>query len=282
MSVENFKPAIWRGEIIFTLRKTHVHASVANSSFSGDISSAGDRVKLNQVGDVTINTYTPNSTSITPQALTDAQRELIVDQQKYFAFYVEDVDQAQANVEFMNSVSEQSAYGLRDTADQYLAGLYQQNGLTYGTNSVPIDVNSTNVEETVLTCGETMTENNVMMENRYMVIAPWFHTKLVLAGIANLSDNVDLYRNGRIGSALGFDFRVSVNVSKDSATTWAKTRQQAGILNQTLGWAEQIVSIEAYRPESGFQDAVKGYHVYGGKVTRPDKGLTLYADKTDE
>jgi hypothetical protein len=281
MSVDNFKPAIWKGEIIFTLRKTHVHAAVANSSFSGDIRAAGDRVKLNQVGDVTISTYTPNSTSISPEQLTDAQRELIVDQQKYFAFYVEDVDQAQANVEFMNSVSEQSAYGLRDTADQYMAGLYQQNGLTYGTNAAPIDVNSANVEETVLTCGEVMTENNVMMENRYMVIAPWFHTKLVLAGIANLTDNVDLYRNGRIGTALGFDFRVSVNVSKDAAD-WSKTRQQAGILNETLGYAEQIVTIEAYRPESGFQDAIKGYHVYGSKVTRPDKGLTLYADKTAE
>jgi len=281
MSVQNFIPAIWAAEIHFTLRKTHVHAGVANRSYEGQIKNAGDRVKLNQVGDVTVSTYVPNSTSITPQELTDAQRELIIDQMKYFAFKVDDVDAAQANVEFMTSVSEQSAYGLRDVADVYMAGLYTQNALAYGTNTTPIDVNSANVEEAILTAGETMTENNVQMENRYMVIAPWVQTKLILAGLATLSDNVDLFNNGRIGAALGFDFRVSVNVSKNSAS-WDKTRNQAGILNQTLGYAEQITTIEAYRPESGFSDAIKGLMVYGAKVTRPDKGLTAYFDKTAE
>jgi hypothetical protein len=34
-------------------------------------------------------------------------------------------------------------------------------------------------------------------------------------------------------------------------------------------YAEQIASVEAYRPEKRFADALKGLHLYGAKVTRP-------------
>ena len=33
--------------------------------------------------------------------------------------------------------------------------------------------------------------------------------------------------------------------------------------------AEQIDSVEAYRPQDSFGDAMKGLHVYGYKVTQP-------------
>ena len=40
--------------------------------------------------------------------------------------------------------------------------------------------------------------------------------------------------------------------------------------DQTISYAEQIVEVQAYRPELRFADAVKGLHVYGAKVVRPD------------
>ncbi len=39
-----------------------------------------------------------------------------------------------------------------------------------------------------------------------------------------------------------------------------------GGVDSAATYAEQIVSIEAYRPEKRFADAVKGLHVYGAKV----------------
>jgi hypothetical protein len=44
-------------------------------------------------------------------------------------------------------------------------------------------------------------------------------------------------------------------------------------------FAEQIVEVEAYRPELRFGDALKGLHVYGAKVTRAT-GLVVAAVKT--
>ena len=74
---------------------------------------------------------------------------------------------------------------------------------------------------------------------------------------------------------------MSQNVTH-TATTWATTENIAGIANESFGFAEQILKVEAYRPESAFSDAVKGLHLYGAKVMRPDKTYIWYADNTDE
>jgi hypothetical protein len=39
---------------------------------------------------------------------------------------------------------------------------------------------------------------------------------------------------------------------------------------QARAYAEQIVETEGYRPERRFGDALKGLHVYGGKIVRPE------------
>jgi len=40
--------------------------------------------------------------------------------------------------------------------------------------------------------------------------------------------------------------------------------------SMALTFAEQINKTEAYRPESSFSDAIKGLHLYGAKVVRPE------------
>jgi hypothetical protein len=44
-------------------------------------------------------------------------------------------------------------------------------------------------------------------------------------------------------------------------------------------YAEQISKVEAFRPEKRFADALKGLHLYGGKVVRPS-GLVVASVKT--
>jgi hypothetical protein len=44
-------------------------------------------------------------------------------------------------------------------------------------------------------------------------------------------------------------------------------------------YAEQISQVEAYRPEKRFADALKGLHVFGSKVVRPE-ALVVSAVKT--
>ena len=81
--------------------------------------------------------------------------------------------------------------------------------------------------------------------------------------------------NGLVGRVAGFDIYMSNNVVKTSAGTpvYSITAQ----ISDATTYAEQIIKTEALRPEASFSDAVRGLHVYGAKVTRPEEIATLFA-----
>ena len=124
MSITRFRPEVWSAQLLVALRKALVfaQANVVNRDYEGEITAAGDTVRITSISDPTIGTYVPNSTVITPEELTDAQRTLVIDQAKYFAFKVDDIDARQARGNVMPEAMNRAAYKLRDVVDQYIAG----------------------------------------------------------------------------------------------------------------------------------------------------------------
>lgn len=200
MSVDNFIPQLWAANYFQTLQKIHVFANVANRNYEGDIKAFGDSVRIPMVGQLSVSTYTKNSTSITVSDLTDAASVLLIDQAIYTAFGVDSVDKAQAKGDLMSAGMDEAAYALNDDVDAYLAGLYADAGMAQNTNASPVDMTSLNVEEEFLAAAETMDENNVQREGRFAIIPPWVHTKFNLAAITTLTNNVDEWKNGEIGA----------------------------------------------------------------------------------
>lgn len=279
MSIKNFIPEIWSDNILRALDEQHVAVALANREYEGEISGAGDTVKVSQIGDITVSNY-ESGTDISFQDLDDSQKTLLIDQQKYFAFKVDDVDAAQANQNLIPEASRKSAVALSGVSDTFLLNKYADAGLSQNTDASPATVTSTNVDDEVLAVGEKMNENNVPVNApRFMVIPPWFHTKLVQAGLTTKTVNDALFANGFIDQVLGFKMYMSNNVSIGTPATGANTRIICGVEGETFAFAEQIVKVEALRPEKAFEDAVKGLHVYGGKLWRPDMTCTLYVSK---
>lgn len=270
MSVSNFIPELWSRRINQKLRESLVFGSVVNTDYEGEIGSGGDTVKINSIGDVSIGTYVPNSTSITPEQLNDYQTTLAIDQKKYFAFKVDDVDRAQVNANVMDEAMQSAAWGLKNSADEYIAALYTDAGNTI--TSTAID--STNVLAAVLTLGQYLSQENVPEDGRWLVIPPWFKTKLVLAK-ALVTDNgaaADAFTNGKVGRVGGFDLYESNNISNDGTTYYIMAGSK-----KAISFAAQVNKVEAYRPEASFSDAIKGLYVYGAKVVYPDALAVLTA-----
>lgn len=283
MSLDNFIETIYAANIEQALRKVLVAKAVANTQYDGQLKSLGDKVKIKQLSDVTVASYTPGTTSISPTALDSAALELVADKSYYFAFMKRDVDAVQSTAEIIRESSDNAAYGFADTADQALTGLYGSAGITsYAAGTTNWDVTSLNVEDVLLTTAEKMDDAYVPRIGRFIIMPPWFHTKLTLAKISGITDNVDVYNNGQVGRALGFDFYLSHNVSASSTTTWASTRLIAGVKGKSFAYADAIIKVEQYRVETDMADAVKGIYVFGVKMTRPDMTCTIYADKTAE
>jgi len=160
MSLENFIPKIWSGKYLKQLEEEHIFVGLCNRDWEGDISEAGDTVKINSIGDITVNDYNKGSTTITPEQLTDASTILTVDQSKYFAFEIDDIDQAQQKPKVMGKAMQKSAQAIADVADSYIAGLYGDAGITPAkedwTSSGDLDIS-----DAVKKIRQNLWENNV-------------------------------------------------------------------------------------------------------------------------
>jgi len=276
----SFIPEIWSALMLTTLKKNLVYAQpgVVNRDYEGDIANAGDTVRIRSLSRPTIGTYSKGSTTITPEQLTDAQRALYIDQSKYFAFELDDIDAAQSVGGELTTALTEATYGLRDVADQYVAGLYTQaqSANQLGTISVTTAAGAYTVLRKLRTA---LNKANVPMENRYVVVPPFFEGLLLEDDRfvrVDASGSDQGLRNGIIGRALGFDVMMSNNAPLVTGDDWAV---QAGHPS-AIAYAESIVKVESYRPQDAFSDAIKGLHVYGAKVIRPDAIATCVASET--
>lgn len=281
MAINNFIPAVWSAQLLTALAKSLVYANLANRDYEGEIKAYGDQVKINSLGDVSVGLYTKNSNISAAETLTDAQRILLIDQARYFNFQIDDVDQAQQHPKVMQEAMSRAAYALADVADQHIAGLYTEisAGNALGTDVAPKVVSvaaATGVVpayEMLVDLAVTLTEANVPSTGRWVVLPPWYHglllkdSRFISAGTAK-TDSV--LANGFVGRAAGFDIYESNNVPNTNGALYKVIAGYSG----ALSYAEQILDVEAYRPELRFADAVKGLHVYGAKVVRPT-GLAL-------
>ena len=129
MSLDNFIPEIWAAQIFSDFEKATIVASLANRDYEGEIQNGGDTVKITAIGPVTLTSYTKNSTSdMSIQTLSDAQTQLVVDQQKYFNFQIDDVDAAQQKPKVMPEAMRKAAQAMAVNVDSYIAALYTQAG----------------------------------------------------------------------------------------------------------------------------------------------------------
>jgi len=283
VAINNFKPQIWSARLLVAWRKALVYGGpmVVNRDYEGDIAEAGDVVKITSISDPTIADYVPNSTTITPEELTDAQRNLVIDQSKYWAFKVDDVDKRQAKGNVMPEAMSRAAYRLADTADQYVAGLYT--GVASGNNLGTVPVVAATPEDAyddvLVPLKVVLDEADVPTVGRYCVIPAWFHGRLLRDDrfvSADKAGTTEGLRNGFVGRAAGFDIMMSNNCPNPTGDDYVV---QAGV-NAALSFAEQINKTEAYRPESSFSDAVKGLALYGAKLVRPDGIAIATASQT--
>ncbi len=286
MAVNSFIPTLWSARLLVNLQKAQVFAGLVNRDYEGEIANAGDTVKINGIGAVTVGTYAKNSTSLSWQTLADASQALLIDQSKYFAFKVDDVDKVQTNVNLIDAAMQEAAYALSDNIDQFIAGLHAQAatankiGADGGSaKTVGLGTDEINPYRQLVDMATVLTKADVPQDGRWVVLPAWYQGMLLkeelIAANPNGS-NGDAIINGRIGRLAGFDLYVSNNVTDDAQST--KTYRVMFGTRQAISLAVQKQpSMEAVRLQDSFADGVRGLMLYGGKVVRPSALGVLYA-----
>ena len=342
----NFSPIIYSKQVQLAFRKGSVVEAITNSDYFGEIANFGDTVKVIKEPEITVKSYA-RGTTISPQDIDDEEFSLTIDKANYFAFKVDDIEEAHSHINFQSLASDRAAYRLKDQYDQevlgYLAG-FKQSSLHSNADTVNTSVNGskavttsssgsnlvgaellasmsldssdfTQADGTAGTANQAiglepraggataaksgttgnafplqviarmsrlMDQQNVDSANRWLVLDPVFIEILKDEDSrlfnADFGGNTGGLQNGMVINNLhGFKVYSSNNlpsVGTGPATTGGQNASNFGIIvaghQSAIATAEQINKTETYRDPDSFADIVRGMHLYGRKILRPE------------
>ena len=327
----NFSPVIYSKQVQLAFRKASVAEAITNSDYFGEIANMGDSVKIIKEPEITVKAYA-RGTTITPQDLDDEDFSLTIDKANYFAFKVDDIEEAHSHVNFQSLASDRAAYRLSDQFDQdvlgYLTGFKQSaihgtpdtvnttvNGSkavsTAGSDellsSMKIDANdfggsagdalalqprTGGATDSTPAAGDTfpltviarmsrlLDQQNVDSQGRWLVVDPVFMELLKDedSRLFNADFGGSGLQNGQIGTKIhGFTVYTSNNlpaVGSGPSFTGTNSSTNYGMIvaghDSAVATAEQINKTETYRDPDSFADIVRGMHLYGRKILRPE------------
>src|SRR5690625_636158 len=273
MAIANFIPEVWSAALLKALRDrlTYAQAGVINRNYEGDIARAGDTVHITSFNDPAVRTYTRN-TNITWDQLSSTQQTLVVDQEKYFAFTVDDVDRRQALPGFVEEATVGAAYNLAAEADSHVAGLMAAGVAAGNKLGATAITNPEDAYDLLVELRTVLTRSNTPDDGRFVVIPPELYGVLLKDDRfirADASGTTAGLRNGYVGRAAGFDVIESNRVPEDDSGEDGTVYTVLAGHSIATTYAEQILNTEALRLEQQLGDGVRGLHVYGGKVIRP-------------
>ena len=297
-----FLPSIYSRKVLNFFRKSSVVEAITNTDYAGEISAYGDSVKIIKEPVISVSDYTRN-TDTTETRLTDQEINLVVDSAKAFKFIVDDIETNMSHVNFKEVATSSAAYALRDSYDAaVIANMFsgvstsspdhvigadaaaatqtmgQHQG---GSNSIDLtgsDGTGADPLDVMAFMAKLLDEQNVPEEGRWFVAPPSWYEQLSQSGSKLMSVDFNAgqgsIRNGLVssGKLRGFDMYKSNNIAAPST---AGGKVLAGHISSTAT-AQTIISTETLRDPTSFGDIVRGLHVYGSKVLRPEALVSAF------
>ena len=298
-SGNNFMPELYSKKVLNFFRKASVAEAITNTDYAGEISAFGDSVKIIKEPVITVDQYERGG-SVTATTLTDNEVTLVVDTANAFKFIVDDIETSMSHVNFKEVASSSAAYALRDAFDtgviakmfagvpasspNHILGSDSATDLAAGTfdGTGNLDIGYASGEhdpiDVLSHMARLLDEQNVPEEGRWFLANPEFYEQLVQSSSKLMSVDFNAgqgsIRNGLVssGKLRGFDMYKTNNIA---ATSNAAGKCIAGHISSTCT-AQTIINTEVVRDTASFGDIVRGLHVYGAKVLRPEALVSAF------
>ena len=300
----NFAPQIFSQKVLKFFRRASVAEDITNTDYTGEIENFGDTVNIIKEPTITVSSYTRGSV-VNTQNLADDQITLTVDQANAFAFKIDDIEERHSHVNFEALATSSGAFslkrkydanvlqtlsdgaGIAGADDASLSGGLTTTNTSLGTASSPINVETDDAGiNLMLLMARVLDDQSVPEENRWFVAPPIFYEKMFQAGnkIAEVQVTGDASSNLRNGLATpgtlaGFSCYKSTALNSTAgtdqvtltgvATDASENVILAGHISSTAT-ASHIAKTEVVRSTESFSDVVRGLHVFGRKVLRPE------------
>ena len=281
MSVASFIPKVWASALDVPFQKALVYAdpTIASTEFQPLLQNSGDSVEINDIGSATIKEH-DRTQDLEYDDLDTTSKSLVIDQEDYYGFRVNDVDKLQAAGDFQSAATEQHAIGMADKVDTYLAAELRANA---GTKIGTLDVfngqdfyrpgtDQKTAWDVIRRIVKELNKVSAPPLNRWAVDGPDFADALHGDRRVNEVDKAGTDRVVRSGLIAEIPhLGISIKTSNNVPTTAGREVVTAGVPG-ALQFASQLRTLEAFRDPNRFGDIVRGLQVYGAKVVRP-KGV---------
>ena len=258
MAISNFIPQIWSARLQEKLHGALVFGSLCNRNYEGEIRQWGDTVHINTINDITVKPYDPTVAIDDPEELSGADTTLTIDHGAYYNFFINDVDAVQARADLMDAAMKNAAERLARDAETYILSVIRENAGKKVTKAIPAG----GLYELILEIKTAMDEAGVPRSDRKLILPPALESELLLDQrfITGTSAAANRLTEGSVARAAGFDLYISGEL----------TGEIVAMTPEAVTFANQITRVDAYRPERGFSDGVKGLCLSGAKVLQPD------------
>ncbi len=285
MALEKFIPEIWAKQFDKELERQLVFYENTNHKYEGIAKNPGDTVKILGLGMPTLTSYNDGKLHAvpTPEAIQDLSQTMPIRQIEEFAFYVDDLEKRQAEGgagllgEYMNQVK----YLVANKQDAYIAGLVADTAVAKAYSAAPTVVAGTassgeaNILDAIDVALLKLLENDIQRTTEITLTAPPAFIQMLKKAYVELdTNNSEMMKNGRVGRYAGITIKESNNCLKTGSANSKITHIQVKT-NNAIAFVKPYLHLESYRPDGYFQDAVKGYSLYDGKVVRPKEIIDL-------
>lgn len=266
MAITMFIPQIWNAQMLLDFRETATAANTVNRSYEGD-ASKGNTVKITSAVNVAITDYKAAGRITAASAVSDTGLDLLIDQEKSFDFYVDDIDRAQAAGSF-SAYTQSAAEGLAEDADKFILALALTGALAGNVTAAGAAITTGDAALNILRdLRLKLNKQLVPKSNRVAYVNAEFEAILLEASSkltqVDKSGSPAGLREASVGRILGFDIVTSENLPNTVKP------QVLAFHTPSVAFVSQIQETEALRAQDKFADRLRGLHVYGGKVIRP-------------
>lgn len=260
MAISNFIPQIWSARLQEKLQHALVFGTLCNRNYEGEIRQWGDTVHINTINDITVKPYDPAVAIDDPEELSGTDTTLTIDHGAYYNFFINDVDAVQARAELMDAAMKNAADRLAHDAEVYILGVIRAGAGVKISKAIPTEANG-GLYALLLEIKNKLDEAGVPRSDRKLVLPPSLETELLLDSrfITGTSAAAHRLTEGSVARAAGFDLYISGEL----------TDEIIAMVPEAVTFANQITRVDAYRPEKGFYDGVKGLCLSGAKVLQP-------------
>lgn len=288
-------PEIWSGKLVEKFYAATVFGEIANTDYEGEINGMGDQVNIRTVPDITITNYEIGDV-LTYQQPASPNVTLLIDQGKYFAFRIDDVEKHQTDLQLMNDWADDASQQMKiavdtdillDTGKGLLVDVPAANqgatagvissSMNLGTGAAPVALTTANILSTIVDLGTVLDEQNVPESGRWLILdakAIGLIKKSDLKDASLAGDGTSILRNGRVGMIDRFTIFLSNNVPRGVGAGSA-TIGYAGH-KSALTFASQFTNMETLRAESTFGDLMRGLNVFGYETIKPEAVAALH------